>query len=35
MANKVHTFPKGINIKVNIRVQLELELTYYDVTVLH
>ena len=31
----VHTFPKGINLKVNLKMQLEFELTYYDVTAYH
>ena len=29
----VHTFPKGICLKVNTRVRLEFELAYYDSTV--
>ena len=29
----VHTFPKGIFLKVNVIAQLEYELTYYDSTV--
>ena len=31
----VHTFPKGISPKVNVIVQLEFELAYYDVAVQH
>ena len=31
----MHTFPKGICPKVNIIVQLEYELAYYDSTVHH
>ena len=31
----VHTFPKGIRLKVNVIVQLEFELTYCDVAVQH
>ena len=29
----VHTFPKGICLKVNIIARLEYELTYYDLTI--
>ena len=31
----VNGFPKGISPKVNATAQLELDLTYYDVTVLY
>ena len=31
MIKGVHAFPKGISPKVNIKVQLEFELAYYDV----
>ena len=31
----VHTFPKGISLKVNVIVQLEFELVLYDATVQH
>ena len=27
---EIHTFPKGICLKVNVIAQLEFELTYYD-----
>ena len=30
-----HTFPKGISPKVNVIVQLEFELTHYNVLVQH
>ena len=30
---RVHAFPKGISLKVNVVVQQELELTYYDVII--
>ena len=26
----IHTFPKGISLKMNVIVQLEFELAYYD-----
>ena len=29
----IHTFSKGISLKVNLINQLEFELAYYDVTV--
>ena len=32
---RVHTFPKGIKMKVNVIMRLELELAYYDVAVQH
>ena len=32
---EVHTFPKGISLKVNVIVQLELELAYFEAAVLH
>ena len=31
--NRVYTFPKSISLKVNTIVQLEFELTYYNVTI--
>ena len=31
----VHTFPKGISLKVNVIARLEFELTYYDAAVQH
>ena len=31
----VHTFPKSISPKVNIRVQLEFKLTYFKAIVQH
>ena len=31
---EVHTFPKGISLKVNVIARLEFELTYYNSTVL-
>ena len=33
--NKVHTFPKGINPKVNVIARLEFRLANYDVAVQH
>ena len=30
-----HTFPKSISQKVNVIAQLDFELTYYNVAVLH
>ena len=30
----VHTFPNGINPKVNVIARLEMELTYYDFKIL-
>ena len=32
---RVHTFPKSINPKVNVIVQLEFELVVYNVKVIH
>ena len=31
----VHTFPKAISLKMNIKVKLEFELTYLKITVQH
>ena len=31
----VHTFPKGISLKVNVIAQLVFQPTYYDVVPLH
>ena len=33
--NSVHAFLKSITLKMNVIVQLEFELTYYDVTIQH
>ena len=32
---EVHTFPKGIWLKVNVMRRLEFELAYYNVVILH
>ena len=32
---RIHTFPKIINLMVNVIVRLEIELAYYDVGVQH
>ena len=32
-SNRIHAFPKGISPKVNVIMQLQLELAYYDVAV--
>ena len=34
-AKEVHTFPKGICLKMNVITQMEFELAYYDVAVQH
>ena len=31
----VHTFPKGVCTKINLIVQLEFELAYFEAAVLH
>ena len=32
---RIHTFPKGISLKVNVIVRLEFELAYYDIAIQH